>query len=112
MKYLFYFILYNYYLFYNSLSTSNPTENKKCINCKHFIKNNQHLLYSKCFLFPQIGKYLNDKEKNKYIIDNVVTGITYSPNSIPDPFFYCTTAREFDFMCGIEGKKYDGKKDY
>jgi len=62
-----------------------------CKNCKHFIKNGA-IQYGKCGFFPI-------KVKDNYL----VTGIK-SEND----YFYCSTAREFDRMCGYEGKHYEG----
>ena len=52
--------------------------------------------YGKCSLFPE-------KERD---IDYFVTGIEKNMN-----LHYCSTARNYDDMCGKEGKKYVNKLD-
>ena len=68
-----------------------------CINCKFFRKpfmNDNK--YGQCSLFPE-------KERD---IDYFVTGIEKDMS-----FYYCSTARNYDHMCGKEGKKYVNKLD-
>ena len=69
---------------------------KICINCKFFtnsfLANN---MFGKCSLFP----------KTKEVDDHYfVTGIKKK-----EAFYYCSTARKYDDMCGKEGKKYINK---
>jgi hypothetical protein len=91
---LFYFILGNV-----GALTQQP---KLCVNCKFFIPyetGNDNL--GKCSITPYIQPTLTAKY-------NLVTG---EPNPvIKTKFYYCSTARTFENMCGPDGKKY--KKKY
>lgn len=92
---MFLFILFG--LFHNIFSL----EIKSCTNCK-FIITRDNLLYSECFLFPIVTKK-NEIKKKQDLIKLLVTGVQTKPT---DTFFHCSTAREYDYMCGIDGKKY------
>ena len=67
---------------------------KFCINCKYLIpttnddSNNQ--LYAKCAMFP-------NHNSSSYL----VTG-----KNIYDSYYFCSTARSSDLMCGSDAKKY------
>lgn len=74
-----------------SLKQNNP---KLCINCKHFISDNDKDKYSKCSVFPS----LNGK------INFLVNGINN------DEYYYCSTAREINNLCGEEAKYYKKKR--
>ena len=65
---------------------------KFCKNCKHFIPdmNPKHNKYAKCRILP-----INEK-------NYLVTG---NPDDIE--YYYCTTAREHDDMCGKNASKYE-----
>ena len=78
------------------LFSSKPHPRAKiCINCKHFVSsNNNNNEYGKCSLFP--------RSENK--ITALVTGIHK-----PDDYYYCSTARDFDTMCGKEGTCFEKK---
>ena len=70
------------------------TKPNLCINCKHFITDNRiGDEYGKCSLFPR---------ENPSVL---VNGINKDNN-----YYYCTTARIHDNLCGKEGKLY--KKKY
>jgi hypothetical protein len=74
-----------------SLKKINP---KLCINCKHFISDNDTDKYSKCSVFPlREGK-----------INFLVNGINN------DEYNYCATAREINHLCGEEAKYYKKKR--
>jgi len=66
---------------------------KLCINCKHFITDNDNGKYGKCALFP----------KNEGKINYLINGI------MEEQYFYCCLAREVDEMCGEQGKRYERK---
>jgi hypothetical protein len=68
---------------------------KLCINCKFYTKKIFFISeYGKCSLFPKENIYdsflVNGKKPNK-------------------EYYYCYTSREFDNMCGKEGKFYEKK---
>lgn len=70
---------------------------KLCVNCKYFMKDNvdtNH--YGKCLKFP----------KEKGPVYDLVSGETMSD----EEYYYCSTARTFEFMCGKKGNFY--KKKY
>jgi hypothetical protein len=69
---------------------------KLCIHCKHYTKDFlQEKRFGKCKLFPREIKNIN------YLVDG----------SKPDPQknHYCSTARDSDDMCGIEGFFFEKK---
>ena len=67
---------------------------KLCINCKHFISDNDDDIFGKCSFFPS--------KKGK--INFLVNGIN------KDEYSYCSITRERDDMCGTEGKHYKKKR--
>jgi hypothetical protein len=74
------------------LSTKSLKQYKFCTNCKYFINYNKDQKYGKCLQFPSnIDNYL-------------VTG-----NKLDLEYYYCTTARSSDNMCGVNGTKYEEK---
>lgn len=86
---LFFFITKSY----ESLRVST---NKFCKNCRFYIEDLKDPQYSKCYRFPKIDN-----------TDNyLVTGIESDKNT---EFYYCSTARMSDLLCGEEGKKYETK---
>jgi hypothetical protein len=66
---------------------------KLCINCKYFIPDNDTGKFGKCSLFPKQGGKIN------YLVNGIKN----------DEYFYCSTSREHDNMCGEEGKYYKKK---
>ena len=68
---------------------------KFCINCKHFVKPPDGMSneYAKCSIF--IG------ENQKFLVDGVHSNSNYK---------YCSTARNFEGLCGRNATKY--KKKY
>lgn len=75
------------------LTNSMKINEKICINCKHIIKSNSDPKYSKCSLFPLKDSHF------------LVTG-----NKTDNEFFYCSTARENNDMCGKNATKYRKKR--
>jgi hypothetical protein len=75
------------------LACSAAFEPKLCITCKHFIKaeNNR---YAKCKQFPILV----------YNMEDLIAG--YSKQQFTD-YNYSSTARQFGFMCGEKGKRYE-----
>jgi hypothetical protein len=105
----------------NRTQQTQPTQQFKkpriCINCKYFtLENNDFTLendeedtkYAKCLYFekelflPQIDKSIT---KNNFI-DYLVTGIRKEESKKEVDWFYCSTARSCESMCGYEGKHY------
>jgi len=69
---------------------------KICINCRHFISDNDVGLFGKCSLFPL------KNEKNGFLINGI------QEDEIID-FQYCSVARKQDKMCGKEGNLHKRK---
>ena len=74
-----------------------PTDPKLCTNCKFSLKENflTSDMFCKCSKFS----YLED--------DYFFVNGRGRPQKIK--YHYCNTARNFDHMCGTEGKKYEEK---
>jgi hypothetical protein len=70
-----------------------------CIHCKHYTKDFfSNSEYGKCLLF------LRKKDNDNFLVN----GKKYDdkPN-----YYYCSTARTNDDLCGKEGKFYQDKTD-
>ena len=82
------FLLFSFLSFIDSLKI-----NKFCVNCKHIIQDKQYNNeYAKCSLFPMNnGLFL-------------VTGKVSNDN-----YYYCSTARISENMCGQNATKYTKK---
>ena len=69
---------------------------KFCIDCAHFIPDNGgNAEFGKCKIFSFV-------EKDKYLL----TGIK---KDLLTDYTYCSTAREINWLCGNNGKKYISK---
>lgn len=81
---------------YSILSTGAIKPNL-CINCKHFrydfFTGKQ---FGKCILFPKV------EEKNTYYLVN-------GQDNKPTDYHFCSIARNYNDMCGIEGKLFEKK---
>jgi len=65
-----------------------------CKKCKYYMEvPNQNPIYSKCLKFPT---------ERENLVKYAVTGNKKDPSD----YFHCETARGFEDMCGIDGKKY------
>ena len=84
------FIFFTIFLPIMSLKHIKP---KLCINCKHFITDNDTGKFGKCSLFP--------KKEGK--INFLVNGLNESL------YYHCSISRELNDMCGEEGKFYKKK---
>ena len=70
-------------------------QHKFCLNCRHAQTNFfSGATFSKCKLFPL-------KVENE--VEYLVSGKPHSE------YYFCSTARRYDHMCGLEGKYYDKK---
>jgi hypothetical protein len=76
---------------------------KFCMNCKYFLTDKKTDEFSKCSLFPL------EPNNETFLVNGILK------DEILD-YYYCTTTREFDDMCGKEGflykKKYQRKPVY
>ena len=66
---------------------------KLCINCKYFIPDNDSGKYAKCSFFTK------DENKINYLVNGIVK----------EEYYYCSTSRTANNMCGEEGKYYKKK---
>ena len=76
-----------------------PIFSLKCSNCKHFVIGKPDIfVFGKCNLFPKKDyvDYLPGDKKRKYRKE--------------DMYYYCSTARKFDSLCGEDGTGYEAKK--
>ena len=80
-----------------SLKLTTP---KFCVNCKYFLPSEGSFpsspVYGKCLLFNQTIITADETY--------LVTGVDNSEVSVE--YNYCSTARKFENMCGIDGKRY------
>jgi len=68
---------------------------KFCVNCKYFIETTYlNKDNGKCSLFPNESK------------DYLVSGVKR-----PENYYYCSTARSWDHMCGINGTMYKKRRN-
>ena len=78
-----------------------------CSNCKHFFaeKSKESDLHAKCLFFTK--KKESEESARKKEIIYLVTGQTVEKIVDKRDLFFCVTARSFESMCGLEGKKYE-----
>jgi hypothetical protein len=69
---------------------------KLCIQCKHLLPTNRDV-FGRCSLFP----------RESIVANYLVTGMDDKSNA--DHYFYCSTARTNEDMCGKEGIKFQIK---
>lgn len=87
------FILLCMFLSVSSIDHSR-SKPKFCVNCKYFIETTYlNRDNGKCSLFPNESK------------DYLVSGLKK-----PENYYYCSTARSWDNMCGINGTMYKKKR--
>lgn len=101
-----YSVIYLTYMIYSvsSMSNINP---KLCINCKYYSNNlNNFSKLEVCTLF-QLCEPIDVMKIRRNNIKYLVTGIKIEEPITPKEYFLCETARNFDDMCGIAGKKYE-----
>ena len=93
MKYIFLILLSN---LLHTFALGPQSDPKFCKNCKFFVKPNFLLgdKFGKCQIF-------SSKKEDYYLVDGHREDI--------DEYYYCSTARNSDRMCGPEGKKYVDK---
>lgn len=91
----------NIIIFFLLLLSSVSSNTKICVNCRYFVKNS-------IFTGDEYGRckmYLKEQDN---IAEYLVTG-AYK-NIEKDDYYYCSTARGSEQMCGKQGKNY--KKKY
>ena len=91
------FIIFLFLIFFLKTVSIKTAKPKLCINCKHFIPDDDTGEFSRCSFFPHVHSKIN------YLVNGI--------NKIDkEDFYYCSTARTSDNMCGIEGKSYVKKR--
>jgi len=93
MKYIFTLLS----LLFSQVLSFNVIKPKLCLNCKHFITDNDDSKFGKCSLFTQ-------KENLNFY--TLVNGISENTDI---EYYYCATARKSEEMCGKEGKMHKRK---
>lgn len=84
-------------------------EKNICSDCKYFIHNkNFDASFGKCLLFPKIN-HVSKKEERRRLNEFLVTGIQKEPFREEPEYYFCSTARSCEYMCGESGKKYKDK---
>lgn len=81
------------FLYMFLLTNSLETKPKFCVNCRYFIPHNNGAQYGQCSKFPI--------KNTKYLVDGIVSEREYHT---------CDYARDWEYLCGNEGKEY--KKKY
>lgn len=78
--------------FFFILQLLTATKQKICINCKYYVSQEADSVYGQCSLFPKFNNHflVNGVGKNEY--------------------YYCSTARHTEDMCGKEGKLYKKRR--
>lgn len=87
--------------------TTKSSQTKICLNCRFSTTS------GKCLLFPKIDE--DYKYNRKIALNNFL--VTGQKNDIKEinkikekiDYFYCSTAREFNDMCGERGTKHKNK---
>jgi hypothetical protein len=72
-------------------------QKKLCINCKYFIPDKNW--FSSTQEFAKCAKFM----KKNYDVNHLISGKVLVQH---DEYYYCSTARESDSMCGITGNNY------
>lgn len=99
MKYIILSILAIIQLCYSVTLPLKNVKPKLCINCRFFITDNDTDEYGKCRLFEKKRDISQD-------CNFLVNGINKDE---PTEYFYCSTARSNEYMCGINGKLHSRK---
>ena len=98
MKYI--FLIINFFILSVSVSvfsTNLIVKPKLCIDCKYFTKN----LFFMPNKFGKCSLFLKEQEDDDFLV-NGIRNIEY---------YYCSTARNYDSMCGKEGTLYEENKN-
>ena len=97
MKYILLIIAYNIL----SIFSAYEIKPKLCIDCKFFRKDNlSNDKFGKCSFFPDKKDYDDDD------MEFLVTGIKKNKKEF---YYFCSTSRKYEDMCGKEGRFYEKK---
>ena len=95
------------------VKTTYDFEPNQCVNCKHFVQNTfSGDPFAKCSLFPLPVEPVQDTISAPLPYpEPSVKIVTPKPMSEPTypvrDYFYCTTARKRNSMCGEQGRFYE-----
>jgi hypothetical protein len=78
---------------------------KICANCKFFMQDYSSIEFSKCTFFEKIEPE-DEYEKKRNKIHFLVSGNTKIEKIKPKDYFFCSTVRDSNNMCGIEGIQF------
>jgi hypothetical protein len=70
---------------------------------------NTFSIFEKCTLFVKPEEREDIKQKERDYLQYLITGIKINRPDKPKEYFYCETARSSDYMCGLEGHKFEEK---
>ena len=93
----------------------NALQNYKiCVNCKYFMNDisttsSGDATFGKCLLFPKY-ELISEYEKRSELMNFLVSGYDkHNPKKEKEDYYFCTTARGTENMCGKTGKRYEEK---
>jgi hypothetical protein len=81
-------------IFLSAVSLKTNLKPKFCINCRYYIKDEKgNKQNGRCLQFPN--------DNSNFLVDGVVRA---------DDYRFCSTARNFDHLCGVNATKYKKSK--
>jgi len=87
------------YILFSWIVLTNSCQPKLCINCKYFSKN----IFTFENKFGKCKKYPIQRINTYYLVNG--------KNELKDEdLYYCSTVRQYEDMCGPEGKDYVYKR--
>jgi hypothetical protein len=97
-----YILLFGFIIIQQTEIILSMKKDKLCENCRYFI--NDNLSLGKCLLFPKVYKK-DITEKRRDLKTFLTTGVAVKNKKQTD-YIYCLDARNSQYMCGKDGKKY------
>jgi hypothetical protein len=96
------------------VKTTYDFEPNQCVNCKHFVQNTfSGQPFAKCKLFPlsvepiyDVSSSVVDTSREKHAKIVAPQPMT-EPTHIIRDYYYCSTARKRNSMCGEHGRFYE-----
>ena len=87
----------------SNILNKNGTNNsyKFCVDCEHYLPHITGATYGKCKAFPRTDSL--KKAETEYMVSGF-----FSEAKVE--YFYCSTARDTESMCGRNGTKFQGKQ--
>jgi len=88
--------------------------NKLCTNCKHYmvVHSNALLNIGKCRAFPKWydSETTMERKRDDMLMSKDHHTTVFEGNDTTADYFYCSTARAFNCMCGKEGIMFEERK--